>query len=344
VHRVVRLFFLLAALVLLSVACVTPEPVRPFEGIGPAWPAPPEQARIRFVTAFSGPQDLGIRPTAWSRIVGAVTGPTQRAMQRPMAVAATPSGDTVFVADPGAGCVHRFDLKRARYSRLTARRGAALPSPVGLAVAADGRVFVADSALDGVLAAGPDEDELRPLQFSPRPEQPTGLALGPSGELFVASTGSHSVRRYDPTGALMREYGGRGDGPGQMNFPTYLWLEPPADLLVSDTLNFRIQRLDTENGVLGAFGHAGDATGSLARPKGVATDRDGHVYVADAVLHALQVFDREGRLLLAVGGQGQGPGQFWLPSGIFVTVDGLIFVADSYNRRVQVFRYLGESP
>ena len=340
----VRLLLASTAVLLLA-ACATFERAAPFAAQGgAAWPGPPDPPRLQYVTQFSGTADLGIRPSAWSRIVSFVSGPGDRAMQRPMAVAATPAGDTVFVADPGAGVVHRYDLVRGRYDRLTPGRGTALASPVGLAVTADGRVFVADSALNAVLSAGPEDDALQPLALTPEPEQPTGLALGPSGDLFVASTGSHTIRRYSAAGTLLREYGGRGSAPGQLNFPTYLWLESPSELLVTDTLNFRIQRFDADNGVLGAFGQAGDASGSLARPKGVAVDRHGNIYVMDGVLNALQVFDREGRLLLAFGEQGQGPGQFWLPSGIFVTPDDLVFVADSYNRRVQVFRYLGDTP
>jgi len=339
-----RQVVVVAPAALLLVACVAPEPIRPFEGAGPAWPPPPEPARVQFVRAFSSPGDLGIRPSLWNRIVGAAMGSTEHRMRNPMAVAATGSGEVVFVTDPGAGCVHRYDLARGRYDCLAAERGTALPSPVGLAVTADGRVFAADSALNAVLTAGPDDDALRPVSLSPPPEQPTGLALTPSGELFVASTASHSVRGYDAAGAQVRAFGSRGDAPGQMNFPTYLWFEPPGELLVTDTLNFRIQRLDVETGAVSVFGQAGDASGSLARPKGVAADRDGHVYVVDAMLHALQVFDRQGRLLLALGEQGQEPGQFWLPNGLFVTGGGLIFVADSYNRRVQVFRYLGDAP
>ena len=39
-------------------------------------------------------------------------------MIRPMAVAATGDNDMVYVADPDAQCVHRYDLARARYECL----------------------------------------------------------------------------------------------------------------------------------------------------------------------------------------------------------------------------------
>ncbi len=316
--------------------------VRPFDSAGQVWPPPPETARIQFVTEFQGPSDLGIRNSFWGRFLGVTAGSTENSMLRPMAVAATADGQVVFVADPDARCIHRFDLRSERYDCLLLDSGAVLVSPVGLAIDSDGQLFVADSALDLVLVADAQDNALRVLNLSPPPVQPTGLAVNLSGDLFVTSTASHSVRRYGSAGRLIREYGGRGAGPGQMNYPTYLWLTPPSELLVTDTMNFRIQRIDVENGALSVFGDAGDSTGSLARPKGVAMDRHGHIYVLDSGHHALQIFNRDGQLLLAVGEQGQGEGQFWLPSGIFVTAEGLIFVADAYNQRVQVFRYLGD--
>jgi sugar lactone lactonase YvrE len=326
---------------LVVAGCVTTRPALPFESVGRAWPAPPDNPRIHFVTEFSKPADLGIRPSFMRRLIGLAVGARDEGMVRPMAVAATPDSQVIFVADPDARCVHRFDLDRGHYDCLVASPGEMLVSPVGLAVAPDGRLFVADSGLNLVFVAGLDDKILQSVELSPPPEQPTGLALNASGHLFVASTASHSIRRYDEAGVLVHEYGGRGSDPGRMNFPTYLWLAPPDELLVSDTMNFRVQRIDVEDGVLGSFGEAGDGTGSLARPKGVAMDHLGHIYVVDGGHNAIQIFDRDGQLLLAVGEQGQGPGQFWLPAGIFVTAEGLIFVADAYNNRVQVFRYVG---
>lgn len=304
------------------------------------WPAPPADARIRFVTAFSRPEDLGIKESAWDRFVKFSVGSEDKSMVRPMAVAATPDGQVIYVADPDRRCIHRFDLTRRRYDCL----GDSLISPVGLAMSAEGQLYVADSALDTVFVLEPSSDVLQALRLSPAPVQPTGLAAGPTGDLFVTCTGDHVIRRYDRTGEMVATYGGRGDSLGSLNYPTYLWLNHPRELLVTDTMNFRIQRFDIDDAVMGAFGEAGDGTGSLARPKGVAMDSHGHVYVIDGQHNALQIFDRDGQLLLALGERGIEAGQFWLPSGIFVTSENLILVADSYNRRVQIFRYIGDQP
>jgi len=343
-HSLLSRYLVFTTLSLMVYSCATPPAIEPFSIEGKAWPAPPEAARIRFVAEFTDPSDLGIRPSLWSRLKSVVTGPTSQRLVRPMAVVATADGQVIYVADPGARCVHRFDLRRDRYRCLSTEQGHALASPVGLAISENGDLYASDSGLNAVFTAGPDDDELRPLVLTPPPDQPTGLAVGPSGDLFVASTGSHSVRHYRSDGSLAREYGGRGSQPGQMNYPTYLWLASASELLVTDTMNFRIQRIDPNDDVLGVFGKAGDGTGSFARPKGVAMDRFGHIYIVDGMHHAVQIFDRDGLLLLAVGEQGSGQGEFWLPSGIFVTHEDLIFIADAYNSRVQVFRYIGEQP
>jgi sugar lactone lactonase YvrE len=324
---------------LAAAACAVVDEIQPFSQSGRVWPPPPEPARLRFVTEFSAPSDLGIKPSFWERLAGAAAGSADESMVRPMAIAATADSQVIYVSDPDAQCVHRFDLRRSRYDCLVQESGEALVSPIGLAIAPDGHIFVADSALDVVFSAGTQDKSLRPVALDPPPTQPTGLALNGNGELFVTSTASHSIRHYGPSGKLLNEYGGRGSGLGQMNYPTYLWISHQGELLVSDTMNFRVQRIDIDGGAVSEFGEAGNTTGTLARPKGIAMDRHGHIYVVDGGLHAMQIFDRDGLLLLAVGEQGQQAGEFWLPNGVFANADDLIFVADAYNQRVQVFRY-----
>ena len=335
---------LIIALLLGSLAgCATSPGVVPFAEPGRVWPDAPEDARIAFVGEFAEPEDLGIRPGIWERIVRFTAGERRDAVVRPMDVAATEGGSVIYVADPDAQCVHRFDLVRGRYDCLRLSRDAALPSPVGLALTPTGRLFVADSLLGGIFSIEPDGQFLQPFVHGAELERPTGLAWhDATGLLLVSDTGSQSIRAYRPDGGLAFRFANRGIGPGEVNFPTYLWADA-SDLLVTDSLNFRIQRFDATGVFRASFGKNGDRAGDFARPKGVAVDSDGHVYVVDGLFNGIQVFDREGRLLLAFGEPCQEPGQFWLPNGLFITTDDLIFVADSYNRRVQVFRYLGSS-
>lgn len=342
--RVGRLHALLPGLAAMLVAagCGSPRPLEPFAAGGSVWPAAPEPARLQLVGEFSGPGDLGIRPSVWSRLTSMALGGAPRQMVRPMAVAVADQGKRIFVADPGCGCVHRYDLRAGRYAQLRPDGEGGLPSPVGLAVTASGTLFVADSQRRLVFRAEADAQALSPLPLEGELRQPTGLAWDEAAQrLYVVDTQAQVVRGFDTAGAQVSELGQRGHRQGDLNFPTYLWLDGQGRLLVTDTLNFRVQRFEPHGALLNSIGKPGDGTGSLARPKGVASDSHGHIYVMDALFHAMQVFDADGRLLLAVGEQGQGPGQFWLPAGLFIDADDTVYVADAYNRRVQVFRYVG---
>lgn len=337
----IRVILVAVALLLLA-GCAGSGPLAPFLEQGRVWPDPPDAQRIAFVGEFSASADLGIKASVWERIVSFTAGRRRDAMVRPMAVAVSPSGSELFVADPDARCVHRYDLQRGRYRCLTFKGGTTLLSPIGLAVDGDGRLFISDSQLRGIYTLSPGGKWLESLELDTTLLQPTGIAWeASSGLLHVTDTGSQSIKAFSATGKLVRELGERGANQAQFNFPTYLWSDESGELVVTDSLNFRVQRFDREGMFLHAFGRNGDQPGDFSRPKGVAVDCYGHVYVVDALFHAVQVFDRQGALMLTWGKRGRESGEFWLPNGIFVSRDNTIFVADSYNKRVQVFRYVG---
>lgn len=333
-------FLLVSAL--LVAACVATPVADPFAETERLWPEDPESARIALVGEFAQAADLGISGSAWARIVRLTTGGGKGGLVRPMAVAASGDGSKIYVADPDAGCVHRFDIGRNRYRCLAPRTNQGVAAPVGLAMTGDGQVFVTDSLRGLLWQVPPGGKYLEPFSLSTTLDQPTGVFWDDTGQhLYVTDTTGQVVYQFDRTGNLIRAIGERGNGPGEFNFPTYLWIDPNRHLLVTDSLNFRLQRFDADGNHIKSFGIGGDKAGDFARPKGVATDSSGHVYVVDALFHSVQIFDADGRLLLAVGEQGQGKGQFWLPNGIFIGSDNKIYVTDAYNRRVQVFRYIG---
>jgi sugar lactone lactonase YvrE len=326
----------------LLASCAGTQPLDPFGASLKAWPEPPDTQRIALVGEFARSADLGIRRSVWGRLIDFAAGSRDDAMVRPMAVVASDDNQTIFVADPGAHCVHHFDLVDARYACLSLRGGLSLVSPVGLAVTPDGALFVSDSTLGALYRLEPGAKWLEPFGDPSDLQQPTGLAWdNGERELIVTDTGAQSIKAFDADGKLIREFGQRGGMPGDVNYPTYVWLDSDSELLVTDTLNFRVQRFGEDGTFISTFGQNGDTAGSLPRPKGIATDTYGHIYVVDALFHAMQIFDSEGRLLLSIGTRGPEAGQFWLPNGIHISGDNTIYVADSYNKRVQVFRYVG---
>lgn len=320
-------------------ACGAPAPEARDSSPPQVWPPAPATARIAFVRTVARPEDLGISRSLLQRLGDLLFGEADVRMVRPMAV--VDNGAALFVADPGARGIHRYDKSAGDYRLIRGEKGAPLPSPVGLAAGAKGEVYVTDSALAAVFVIERDAEHARRLPIDDL-RQPTGIAFDPvSSRLFVTDTARHQVAVFDSSGRRVSTMGERGAGPGEFNYPTFLWRDASGRLYVTDTLNFRVQVFDADGRIQRVFGRHGDGSGDAARQKGVATDRHGHIYVVDALFHAFQIFDAQGRLLLGVGAAGQDPGEFWLPSGIFVGADDTIYVADTYNRRVQVFRYVG---
>ena len=320
-------------------ACVT-QPPEPQSTAPLVWPSVPDEPRIAYVASVTRPEDLGIAKGFFRRVVDALFGAEDARIVRPMAVAAV--GQVLYVADPGAKGVHRFDRASGEYDLLRAEGGAALPSPVGLARGADGTVYVTDSSLGKVYLLRPQAKFAVPVALGAPLGQPTGVAFDPvARRLYVADTAAHRVNVFRADGSLEAAIGQRGRGDGEFNYPTLLWRTGQGRLYVTDSLNFRVQAFDERGAFATQFGRLGDRAGDLARHKGVATDSYGHVYVVDGQFHAVQVFDAAGRFLLSVGGLGRQRGEFWLPAGIFIDEDDTIYVADSYNQRVQIFRYVG---
>jgi len=309
------------------------------------WPEPPAQPRIHYEKSVYGAEDLGIKKSFWKRLGEFITGPSSTRLIRPMAVVVDSRNELIYVADPGARGIHRFNLRSSSYKLLHREDNLPLPSPTSMALGPGDQVFITDSGLGQLFVATPEANFLSPVELELELEQPTGVLFEQAtGYLYIVDTAAHAIKVYSGSGAFIRKFGRRGSGPGEFNFPTALWQDRQGQLLVSDSLNFRVQRLNTHGQFLDQFGQLGDASGDLSRPKGVATDRSGHIYVVDSVFHAFQIFDARGELLLILGSQGHDAGEFWLPTGIFIAPDDSIYVSDSHNQRVQIFRYIGGEP
>lgn len=303
------------------------------------WPAPPQEPRIEFLQQIASPADIGVERSWLGAIFDWIVGANESltGMVKPMGVAVDRK-KKLYVTDPGAGCVHIFDRENKEYEKLTTADDLPLRSPVGVAVADDGTIYVSDSERRQVIAYDDNGDEkfIVPSMF----HRPTGVVIH-RGKLYVTDTVLHKVLVFDLSGQFLYDFGQRGTAQGEFNYPVFL--ASSDRLLVVDAMNFRVQMLGDSGQAFGSFGRAGDAQGTFAHPKGVAVDREGHIYVADALFDAFQIFDNKGTLLLVVGTSGRGNGEFSIPEGICTDRDNRIYVVDSLNRRVQVFRYIGNS-
>jgi len=86
---------------------------------------------------------------------------------------------------------------------------------------------------------------------------PTGIAIGPKGELFVADGyGKGFVHHFDAERKGLGSFGGPGTEPGQFQTPHGIAVDTrtdPPTLLVADRENHRLQRFDFEGRHLGVI-------------------------------------------------------------------------------------------
>ena len=300
--------------------------------------------RLEFVRAFSSEKELNPNPSFWKRAVDFVAGaPDYRRLIRPYGIT-TDSRGRIIIADPGAGAVHIFDFDKKKYHCLEGGKGEDLLSPIGVAVDAQDNIYVTDSISGKIFVFGADGRFRRFVGRVSKSEgffkRATGIAIDQrQGELFVTDTLRDKIFVMDLGGHVLREFGSRGSGPGEFNFPTELVLRG-NDLLVVDAMNFRVQMLDRQGHFLAQFGEPGDGIGTLFRPKGMSVDSEGNIYLVDALREAVQVFGRDGTLLYTFGRSGGGPGELQLPSGLWIDSNDRVYVADSYNQRVQMFQFI----
>ena len=318
--------------------CATVEPTREPQ-VARVWPESPDAPRIAYVQSLRQPSDAGIQLAGFSQFLRRLFGadPRREQLVKPFGIALD-ENDNLCITDTGAAVVIYFDRVNRKWHRWEQIGKTRFNAPVAIAKRR-GVIYVADSGLARVLAFNEAGKLL--LQITERLERPTGLIIA-GEQLFVTDSQRHRVVVFDLAGHYQFEFGKRGAGAGQLNFPTHIAADNAGHLFVTDAMNGRVEIFDVSGKFQAAIGQAGDAPGYFSRPKGVAVDSFGHVYIVDANFDNFQIFDLHGQLLLNVGEAGAEVGEFWLPNGIAISRNNEIFVADSYNRRVQIFQYVGQ--
>lgn len=314
----------------------------------PVFPAPPEEARFVFERAIYGSADVA-KEDKNARLKEMLTGEQARRgelMGKPYGVAVYHG--RVFVSDTVEHTVAVFDIPGQRYFKIGEEDGpGGLKRPMGLDVDGKGNLYVMDGAAKQIQVYDGDGRFQRSLGGPSLFSRPNGIAVDSAGSrLYVADTGGvssaeHRVRVFDArTGAHLLDFGKRGNGPGEFNFPLDVTVGLDDLLYVVDSGNFRVEVFRPDGTFVRQFGSIGTRAGNFARPKEVAIDPQGNVYVVDAAFGNFQIFQPEGQLLLAIGSRAESDGmaKYMLPSGIAIDGDGRIYVADQYFRKVEVYR------
>lgn len=103
--------------------------------------------------------------------------------------------------------------------------------------------------------------------------QPTNLAIGPDGDVYVVETGNFRVQRFTARGEPVRIYGEIGNRPGNFARPKGIALDREGRVYIADAAFQNVQIFDNEGRLLLFFGQPEEGEG-LALPAGMAIDYD----------------------------------------------------------------------
>ncbi len=191
---------------------------------------------------------------------------------------------------------------------------AQLNYPQGMAVDSAGNLYIADagnhrirkvdigsgtiSTVAGTGTPGPAGDGGPAAAAQLR--DPSGVFVDGAGNLYIADSGNHRVRKVDAGGAISTVAGTgtggyNGDGiaatSAQLNYPYDVAVDSAGNVFVADLANERVRKVDTGGTIstvagTGTAGYNGDGiaatSAQLNTPLGVALDSAGNLYIADA--------------------------------------------------------------
>ncbi|MCC6805697.1 MAG: 6-bladed beta-propeller, partial [Anaerolineae bacterium] len=282
--------------------------------------------------------------------------PDGTAMNHPLDIAVDDANDRVYVAEEFNNRVSVFD-KAGNY--LTSVQGGqgdfieTLTRPNGVAVAANGNLYIADTwnylirefTPNGslVLSWGQAAQDGAAAQTNPVDGfwGPRDVALDADGNVYVADTGNKRVRVYDANGNFLRDIGSAGSGLGQLDEPSGLAIDTAARrLYVADTWNQRVSVFSLDGAPQFTFPVRGWYEDLGNRPYVALDTARNLVYVTDPDAGRVLVYDLLGNCVGSFGQPSDTPvdsTQFDTIGGIAVDADGYVYVADSAAGRLLKF-------
>ena len=256
-------------------------------------------------------------------------------------------------------------------------RNALFNRPHGLAVDKAGTVYVCDMKNHLIRSISPGgrvgtvagkagrSGRADGLKENARFNQPEGIVVSSTGELFVVDTYNFTVRKITRDGLVTTLAGAGGvagyaDGRGssvRFNKPIGIAIDSRDNLYITDADydgksagNCLIRKIDLQGNVTtlgGVAGKAGHNDGPLKtarfnRPVGIAVAPDGTLFVADTEADLVRRIDTNG-IVSTIAGQylvekaedGVGAAAaFFDPQSIVVAPNGDIFMTDTLNNRI----------
>jgi sugar lactone lactonase YvrE len=293
------------------------------------------------------------------------------------------AGVRIVVRDPETG----FERETIASAQQTVSKSRSSPIklvyPNGLALDDRGELYISDIGTHRVLKlnrrgrliviAGTGEGGYSGdggPAIKARLHSPHDLAFDAEGNLLVADTYNHRIRRIDRQGVITTiagsgnaPYSGYGSAAPKdtLNNPQGIAVDGAGNILIADTYNRVVRRLD-RNGtmtviagsVAGLSGDGGPANeAQLNLPMAVTVGPEGDIYVSDAANSRIRRITADGKIQTVTGfGGGEGIGgagfvgdggpaekaKLFSPADVKFDAAGNLYISDSANNRLRVVR------
>ena len=283
----------------------------------------------------------------------------------------------MYIADSGNNRVRRVDAGGVITTFAgTSEQGEAgdgglatsaqLDGPVSIAIGPQGDVYISDTSnnrirrvdSEGTITTFAGTGETWPWEnpdsigdggpaADARLRSPVGLAFDADGNLYIADSSHHRIRRVD-TGGIITTIAGTGDrsfsgddGPAadaQLGTPSGLAIDGEGTIYFTDTYGIgRIRKIDTEGTIT--------TVAEVLGPGDVAVGMDGSLYVTEFYVGRILRLNPSGVFSIIAGSAQSGDkgedgelavlAEFDRPNGIEVDAQGNVYVAETENNRVR---------
>ena len=198
---------------------------------------------------------------------------------------------------------------------------------------------------------------------------PRGVAVDTSGNIFIADTSNHVIRKVSKTSgfiSIAAGTAGNGDYTGdggaaisaRLNNPHGVAVDLSGNIYIADTFNHLIRVVTNSTGYISrvagtphTVGFDGDgfsaSSATLNYPVSVAVDVSGNIYIADSYNHVIRMVKKStGTITTVAGTPGSGSysgdggsaisAALYYPQGVALDVAGNIYIADTGNFLVRM--------